>query len=65
MKNEEIRFKCMVSGVRLYELGQKLGYKHAPNFSVALRQEFPTDLKIQALTIIDELAKAKEINIDD
>lgn len=56
MYNKEIREHAAKSGVRLWQIAEKLGINDG-NFSRKLRRELPQDEKEKILAIIDDLAK--------
>lgn len=56
MKNQDIRTAAQKSGVRLWQIADKLGLNDG-NFSRKLRHELTEDEKRNMLNIIDEIAK--------
>lgn len=59
MANQEIRQKAAASGVKLWEIAEKLGINDG-NLSRKLRQELPCIEKEHILNIIDEIRIKKE-----
>lgn len=56
MNNQDIRKEAKASGVRLWQIAEKLGINDG-NFSRLLRHELSTDKKSEIYSIIAELKK--------
>ena len=59
MTNQEIKLKAAGSGVKLWEIAEKLGINDG-NLSRKLRHELPDEMKQEILSIIDEIRMSKE-----
>ena len=59
MRNQMIRDAAMESGVRLWEVAERVGIADC-NFSRKLRQELPPDEQTRIVGIIHEIAAEKE-----
>lgn len=57
--NQEIRRTAAASGVRLWQIAEKLGVVDA-TFSRQLRKEFPTEKRKRVLKIIRELEQERK-----
>lgn len=58
MKNADIRQAAKNSGVRLWEVADRIGMNDG-NFSRKLRHELSSEMKSQILTAISEIAADK------
>ena len=61
IKNRDIRQEAKVSGVRLWEIGEKMEISDA-NFSRMLRKELGPEIKKRIYNIIEEL---KEVELTE
>lgn len=59
MSNLDVRTIAKENGVRLWEIADKLGISE-PTITRKLRRELPADEKQKILSIIDEIAAAKQ-----
>ncbi len=59
MRNKEIREALKKSGVRYWELADRLGMSQCW-FSVKLRKEFTSEEKEKMLSVIQEIAEEKQ-----
>jgi len=58
MKNAQIRDAAKQSGVKLWEIADRLGLTDC-SFSRKLRRELPDDLQARVLSIIGEIASER------
>lgn len=56
MSNVDIRVKATESGVKMWQLAERLGI-HEGTFSRKLRHELPEEEKNKILALIDEIAE--------
>lgn len=59
MRNEELRNMIKSSGIRMWEIAEKLSINDG-NFSRRLRKELSQEEKAKIIIIVDELKKEKE-----
>lgn len=58
--NEDIRTALEKSGVRQWELAEKIGYS-ASHFSLKMRKEFSSEDKVKAFTAIQDIVDEREV----
>lgn len=59
IKNQDIRQAAKMAGVRLWEIGDRMGGISDANFSRLLRKELDENTKKRIFSIIQELEKAE------
>lgn len=60
MRNKEIREAAKQSGIRLWQIAERLGVNDG-NFSRKLRRELPQEEREKIMGIIAELEREKEV----
>ena len=58
--NQDLKLYAAGRGVRLWEVGQALGYSHPESFSRALRSEFTQEKRAAFTAAVDEIANNRE-----